>query len=198
VALSDTLIAFLAGLMIFPALFSVGVAPTAGPSLVFEVLPNIFAQMPAGGFVGIAFFVLLAIAALTSTVSLLEVPVAFLVDQKKWSRKKAVIIISTATFVLGLPSALSQGTSEFFSTVTLFGKEGFLSIMSFLFSDISLPAGGLFIALFVGWVWGVDKASREALQNTSPRIATLMKAWSILIRYVCPVVILAILISTMV
>jgi NSS family neurotransmitter:Na+ symporter len=195
VAFSDTLIAFLAGLMIFPALFSVGMEPTQGPALVFNVLPTVFSQMPAGQLIGIAFFVLLAIAALTSTISLLEVPVAFFVDEKKWSRKKATIIISMATFLLGLPSALSQGTSEFFTSVKFLGQEGFLNIMSFLFSDLSLPIGGFFIAIFVGWVWGVDKALQEALQNTSPQIAKLMVGWGFLIRYVCPLLILLVLVA---
>ncbi|MBI4418265.1 MAG: sodium-dependent transporter, partial [Ignavibacteriales bacterium] len=99
VALSDTLIAFLAGLMIFPALFAVAVEPTQGPSLVFEVLPRVFATMPGGVFLGLLFFILLAIAALTSTVSLLEVPVAFLVDQKQWTRKKAVLVVSALVFL---------------------------------------------------------------------------------------------------
>ncbi len=194
VAFSDTLIAFLAGLMIFPALFSVGMEPTQGPALVFNVLPAVFAQMPGGQLIGVAFFVLLAIAAITSTVSLLEVPVAFLVDQKKWTRKKAVIVISAATFVLGLPSALSQGTSEFFSSMTFLGQTGFLDIMSFIFSDLALPIGGLFISLFVGWVWGVDKAMEESLLNTSPWMAKMMSGWGFLIRYVCPLLIFLVLV----
>lgn len=195
VAFSDTLIAFLAGLMIFPALFSVGMEPTQGPALVFNVLPTVFSQMPAGQLIGVAFFVLLAIAALTSTISLLEVPVAFLVDEKKWSRKKATVVISVATFVLGLPSALSQGTSEFFSSVKFLGQTGFLEIMSFLFSDLSLPIGGFFIAIFVGWVWGVDRALEEALRNTSPRTAKLMVGWGFLVRYICPLLIFLVLIA---
>ena len=195
VALSDTAIAFLAGLMIFPALFSVGLEPSQGPALVFNVLPSVFATMPGGQLLGIAFFVLLAIAALTSTVSLLEVPVAFLVDQKKWSRKKAVWIISGATFLLGLPSALAQGTSEFFSTLSLFGQTGFLDIMSFIFSDLSLPIGGFFIAVFVGWVWGVRNASEEVLLGAPPTIARLMVGWGFLLRFVCPAMILLVLIA---
>ena len=194
VAIADTLIAFLAGLMIFPALFSVGMEPSQGPALVFNVLPSVFAQMPGGSFIGVAFFMLLAIAALTSTVSLLEVPVAYMVDQKKWTRKKAVIFVSALTFIIGLPSALSQGTVEWLSNVTLFGQQGFLSIMSFVFSDLSLPIGGFFISIFVGWVWGIDKAYEELLLNTSPGLAKLMGLWGILVRFICPAVILLILI----
>jgi NSS family neurotransmitter:Na+ symporter len=193
VALSDTLIAFLAGLMIFPALFSVGMEPSQGPALVFNVLPSVFEQMPGGQLIGIAFFVLLAIAALTSTVSLLEVPVAFLVDEKKWSRKKSVIVIAVATFLLGLPSALSQGTSELLSSVRFLGQTGFLDIMSFMFSDLSLPIGGFFIALFVGWVWGVKQAHEEVVLNTSARTFSLMRGWGVLVRYVCPTLIFVVL-----
>ncbi|MCI0707689.1 MAG: sodium-dependent transporter [Ignavibacteriae bacterium] len=195
VAIADTTIAFLAGLMIFPALFSVGMEPTQGPALVFNVLPAVFAQMPAGNVISLAFFILLAIAALTSTVSLLEVPVAYMVDQKKWSRKKATVVVTAATFLIGLPSALSQGTVEWFSNLTVFGQQGVLSIMSFVFSDLSLPIGGFFISLFVGWVWGVDKAYQELLLNTSPMMAKILSLWGIFVRYICPLVILLILVS---
>jgi NSS family neurotransmitter:Na+ symporter len=149
--------------------------------------------MPGGQLIGIAFFVLLAIAALTSTVSLLEVPVAFLVDEKKWSRKKSVIVIAVATFLLGLPSALSQGTSELLSSVRFLGQTGFLDIMSFMFSDLSLPIGGFFIALFVGWVWGVKQAHEEVVLNTSARTFSLMRGWGVLVRYVCPTLIFVVL-----
>lgn len=196
VAFSDTLIALLAGLMIFPALFSVGLEPSQGPALVFNVLPRVFETMPGGTFLGIAFFVLLAIAALTSTVSLLEVPVAFLVDEKKWSRKKAVLILAAVVFVVGLPSALSQGTSEFFSGVSLFGQTGFLDIMNFIFSDLSLPIGGLLLCLFVGWVWGVERSSQEILEGAPPSTTRIISGWNVLIRFVCPAVILIVLLNT--
>ncbi|HWP81518.1 MAG TPA: sodium-dependent transporter [Bacteroidota bacterium] len=195
VALSDTTVAFLAGLMIFPALFSVGMEPTQGPALVFNVLPKVFETMPAGTIISLAFFVLLAIAALTSTVSLLEVPVAFLVDQKKWSRRKAVWVITAATFLLGLPSTLSQGTSDFFTNVMFLGQTGFLSIMNRLFSDLSLPIGGFFICLFVGWVWGTRNAIEEIQIGAGASAAWFTKLWQFLVRFVCPVVILLVLLN---
>lgn len=195
VALSDTTVAFLAGLMIFPALFSVGMEPTQGPALVFNVLPKVFETMPAGTIISLAFFVLLAIAALTSTVSLLEVPVAFLVDQKKWSRRKAVWVITAATFLLGLPSTLSQGTSDFFTNVMFLGQTGFLSIMNRLFSDLSLPIGGFFICLFVGWVWGTRNAIEEIQIGAGTSAAWFTKLWQFLVRFVCPVVILLVLLN---
>lgn len=195
VALFDTLIAFLAGLMIFPALFSVGIAPTQGPSLVFEVLPRIFEGMPGGMFLGLFFFILLAIAALTSTVSLLEVPVAFLVDEKKWSRKKAVWIVSAIVFVMGIPSAMSQGTIEFLSSMNFLGQTDFLSLMSFLFSDLSLPIGGLFICVFVAWVWGASNAFEEVKLGAGSLTIRLLGLWKFLIKYVCPVIIVLVLLN---
>ncbi|HXG37601.1 MAG TPA: sodium-dependent transporter [Bacteroidota bacterium] len=203
VAISDTTIAFLAGLVIFPALFSAGMDPAAGPGLVFNVLPTIFEKMPGGTIVGVFFFILLIIAALTSTVSLLEVPVAFLVDQKKWSRKKAVWVITMITFVMGLPSALSQGTVDFLSTITLPHPNpslpplatGFLDIMNFLFGSFSLTIGGLLICIFVGWVWGAQKGAEELKIGASPSAHWYIGLWQILIRFVSPVIILLVLLN---
>ncbi|MBM4169666.1 MAG: sodium-dependent transporter [Ignavibacteria bacterium] len=193
VGFSDTLIAVLAGLVIFPALFSAGLEPSQGPGLVFNVLPTIFEQMPAGTFVGVLFFVLLAIAALTSTVSLLEVPVAFLVDQKGWSRAKAVWIISALVFVVGIPSALSLGASAGLTSFEIFGQTGFLNMMNFLFGDVSLPLGGFFFSIFVGWVWTTRKASEELSLGAESSSKFLLAIWGVLLRFVCPVVILVVL-----
>ncbi len=195
VALADTLIATLAGLVIFPALFSVGMAPTQGPGLVFNVLPRIFEMMPGGTIVGVFFFVLLAIAALTSTVSLLEVPVAFLVDQRKWSRKKAVIIVTAIVFAIGLPSALSQGTVPALSSIDWLGGRDFLGVMDFVFGNLSLTFGGLLLAILVGWVWGTRKASEELLLGAGPRFSALVPGWSFMLRYICPLVIIVVLLN---
>ncbi len=197
VAVTDTLIAFLAGLMIFPALFSVGLEPTQGPALVFNVLPKVFDTMPGGTIVGLLFFLLLAIAALTSTVSLLEVPVAFLVDQKKWSRQKAVWVLTAIVFVAGLPSALSQGTVQLFSSMSVLGQTDWLSLMNFIFSDLSLPIGGFFLSIFVAWVWGAHHASEEALTGAGSSARRLMVAWRPLIRFISPVIILIVLLNKM-
>ena len=195
VALADTLIAVLAGLVIFPALFSVGQTPTQGPGLVFNVLPKIFEMMPGGTIVGVFFFVLLAIAALTSTVSLLEVPVSFLVDQKKWSRKKAVLIVTLVVFIVGLPSALSQGTVPALGSIAWFGGRDFLGAMDFLFGNLSLSLGGLLLAILVGWVWGTRKASEELVLGAGPWYATLAPGWSFMLKYVCPLIIALVLLN---
>lgn len=115
VGILDTLVAFLGGLMVFPAVFAFGKNPAEGVALAFVILPDVFAQMPAGRLVGTLFFILLAIAALTSSISMLEVPVSYLVDRKLMTRKTASVVVALAATVVGIPSVLSQGSSEFFT-----------------------------------------------------------------------------------
>lgn len=195
VALSDSLIAIMAGLVIFPALFAAGMSPAQGPGLVFNVLPQIFSQMPGGTIVGVFFFILLAIAALTSSISLLEVGVAWAVDEIKLTRTKATLALGFAAFVVGIPSALSQGYSSFFSNLHLLGKTGFLDIVDFLFGSFALTFGGLILSIFIGWKWGSSKASDEIMYGLDNNYKPLLKIWSFLIRFVCPVVIFFVLLN---
>lgn len=190
VALFDTLIAILAGLIIFPALFASGVAPNAGPGLVFVVLPTIFGQLPAGSLFAVAFYVLLAIAALTSTISLLEVGVSYFVDERKWSREKAAWVIGIACFFLAIPSALAQGGSEWFTTFMGEGLD-FLSVQSILWGNYSLSLGALLICLFAGWRWGWPKmqAALEAGGHELPAPGFV----GFLVKYVSPIAVAAIL-----
>lgn len=198
IAIFDTLIAFFAGLIIFPALFAMGQAPDQGPTLIFGVLPELFARMPGGLFVGALFFILLSIAALTSTISLLEVPTAFMVDEKKTSRKKIVWYVAGFTFLIGIPSALSQGSSDFWANISILPERlsgpDFLSHMSFLFGDFSLAFGALMLSIFVGWVWGADKAGSE-IQEGAPFFVKTRKVWEFMIRWFVPLVIFVILLN---
>ncbi len=193
VALADTAIAIMAGLIIFPALFAMGQDPAAGPGLVFNVLPAVFEHMPGGTVVGVVFFVLLSIAALTSTISLLEVPTAYLVDNRGTARKVAVWIVGILVFLLGLPSALSQGAVSWLSQ-PIVGDMEFLSLMDFLFGNISLAVGALFLSIFVGWVWGATNASEE-LATGNPKFKKWAPLWSFLIRFICPASIFIILLN---
>jgi len=190
VAFFDTGIAVLAGLIIFPALFAVGIEPNGGPGLVFVVLPTIFNGLPAGGFFAVAFYALLAIAALTSTISLLEVVVAYFVDEKKWDRKKASWILGGSCFVIAVPSALASGGSPFFTNFMGLGID-FLSLQNVLWGNYSLSIGAVMLCIFVGWTWGVPKAieSLEASGHKFPASGL----WSILIKYVCPIAIAIVL-----
>ncbi|MFQ5701171.1 MAG: sodium-dependent transporter, partial [Acidobacteriota bacterium] len=195
VAMFDTIIALMAGFMIFPALFAMGKDPAAGPTLIFVVLPEIFREMPLGTLVGVSFFILLSIAALTSTVSLLEVAVSYFVDERGWSRRKSVWVIGAASFLLGLPAALSQGAVGFLSDMTLFGNPSLMYIMDFIWGNISLAVGALFLSLFVGWIWGADKAGAELAQGSSISQAGI-RFWAVFIRWVCPAVIFIVLLNT--
>lgn len=150
VTLLDTLVAVLAGMLILPAVFAFGFDPGAGPGLTFITLPAVFAQMPGGAWVGMAFFVLLAIAALTSAVSLLEVVVAYFVDEHEIRRNVATVIAGTIIFLLGIPSSLAMGVMN---DVTLFGMN-FLALMDYAASNVMLPVGGILISIFAAWfVW---------------------------------------------
>jgi len=198
IGLFDTIIAIMAGLIIFPALFAMGASPDSGPSLVFIVLPKLFLQMPGGSIVGMLFFILLSIAALTSTVSLLEVQIAFLVDEKKVDRKKIVFPAAIFSFIIGIPSALSQGATDFFTNFGLIPERlcppDFLSQISFIFGTLSLAFGALMLSIFVGWIWGTDKATEEILQG-SPYFASTQKLWAFMIKYFIPLVIFILLLN---
>ncbi|MDO8834495.1 MAG: sodium-dependent transporter [Vicinamibacterales bacterium] len=195
VVVIDTTVALLAGLIIFPAGFSIpGFDPgTSGPGLIFAVLPQLFATLPGGHVFGAAFFVMLSLAALTSTISLLEVPVAHLIDARGWTRRRAVITLASAAFLLSIPSALAGGSVAALSQLPGLGMD-FLSLMATIWNNFALPVGGLFIAVFVGWAWGVEGALDELRANQAwfpgPRV------WGFLIRFVCPLAILVIIVFT--
>ena len=202
VALFDTSIALLAGLMIFPAVFALGGDPSAGPALVFVTLPKLFQQMPLGTVVGISFFLLLSIAALTSTVSLLEVVVSYFIDERKWSRAKSVFVVTGVTFLFGLPAALSQGISPMLTDMTwLVGESGvlgatdFLSIMDTIWGNISLALGALLLCVFAGWVWGTAEAAEEIRSGAGRFTPGVARVWGFFIKYICPIVIFIVLLN---
>jgi len=166
---TDTLVAFLAGLLIFPLVFSQGVSPTQGPGLVFVVLPGIFASMGGvtGTIVGAAFFLLLCFAALTSTISLLEIPVTFLVDEKGYSRKKIVIAFSIIVFLVGIPSMLSQGAVDGFTNFLYYEgtNKAVFDFVFDIFSDTGLPLGGFLMSIFIATKWKLSNFNEELAQG---------------------------------
>lgn len=190
VALFDTLIALMGGVLIFSALAFAGAeSTTSGPGLVFVALPTIFHTLPFGTGFAIAFYALLAIAALTSTISLLEVIVSYLVDQRGWARARATWGMALACAVLSIPSALSLGGSPFFTRFV--GEVSFLDLMNIVWGNYSLSLGAMAICLFVGWKWGVRNALAE-IQAEGNRFA-LAPLWSFLVRFVCPLGVAAVL-----
>ncbi|WP_263834922.1 sodium-dependent transporter [Salinibacter sp.] len=199
VVLFNTMIALMAGFMIFPALFAMGADPATGPALVFVVLPEVFAQMPLGGIVEFLFFLLLSIAALTSSISLLEVVVSYFVDEKNWSRRKSVLIIGVITFLMALPSALSFGAVGAFSDLSylfgeggLFGQNNVLGILDYLIGSAGLAVGAFFLSVFIGWVWGADRAADELRQGSSTLADGFLGVWIFGMRYIIPVVVFGI------
>lgn len=190
VALIDTGVAVLAGLMIMPAVFAFGFNPSAGPGLTFVTLPAVFASMPAGNLFGVLFFALLAIAALTSAVSILEPLVAYFVDEHGASRHRTVILASLVCFALGVPASLSFGIGAGF---TIAGKNWF-DLMDFLANNLMLPLGGLCTALFVGWIW---KGAMHALSNEGALQLPWAPVWLFVLRVLAPLGILWIMASAL-
>lgn len=188
IALGDILFAVIAGLAIFPAVFSFGVDPTAGPELAFITLPQIFLAMPGGRIVGTVFFLLLSAAAFTSMVALLEVPVSLVVHRMKVRRWNASAIVGILVFLIGIPSALSFGVLGHVQI----GRHGILDAIDAAASNFMLPIGGVLIALFVGW--RVTQAT--ALQEADLAGRRLGKIWLWLLRILVPLTILAILIQS--
>lgn len=201
VVVADTAVAFLAGFMIFPLVFSQGFSPSEGPGLVFVALPGIFQSMGlvAGKLIGGSFFLLLCFAALTSTISLLEVPVAYFVDEKKWPRKRAVYVLSFLIFVVGLPSMLSAGAVEALSSLAYYEGtvKSFLDIVADVFSDVGLLFGGFLLSLFVALRWKPINLSEEISSGNSSYKGSFMESYiNLMIVYICPLVLGIIFIIT--
>ncbi len=182
VAGADTIIAVIAGIAIFPAVFALGGSPSSGTGLVFIVLPGIFRQIPMGNIFAIMFFVLLAVAAVTSTISLLEVIVANLVEETGINRKRATLLGTMAVTILGLISVLSLSS---LNHIRILNKNIF-GILEFLTSNIMLPLGGLFIVLFIGWYFNRNKTTMELTNNGKQKVVYI-PVYMFLVRYIAPV-----------
>ncbi|PKP53304.1 MAG: sodium-dependent transporter [Bacteroidetes bacterium HGW-Bacteroidetes-1] len=184
VSIADTLIAILAGVAIFPAVFAFGIAPEAGPGLVFITLPMIFSQITGGQFFEIIFFILLVIAALTSTISVLEVVVAYLTEELNMSRKKATILASGSIAVLGLFCTLSMGPMPELSIAGM----NLFDILEKTSANIFLPLGGLFIVLFVGWKLSKEQVIDEISNNNLLKVR-FKYVFLFIVRFIAPIAI---------
>ncbi len=187
IALADTAVALLAGLAIFPIVFANGLTPASGPGLIFQTLPIAFGHMAYGAFFGTLFFLLLVFAAWSSSISLIEPAVAWLVENKKMSRMRACIWAGLLTWLIGIGTVLSFNLA---ADVTIFGQT-FFDLMDYLTANIMLPLGGLCIALFAGWVMAAETSASELnLPNDY-----LYKAWRFIVRYVSPVAVLLVFLN---
>jgi NSS family neurotransmitter:Na+ symporter len=184
VSAADTFIAILAGIAIFPAVFAFGINPSEGEALVFITLPNIFQQMAGGYFWALVFFVLLAIAALTSTISVLEVVVAFCSEELNIGRKKATVVVASIITFIGIFCTLSQGPLDELSI----GDKNLFSILDYSAANIFLPVGAFFIVVFVGWFLG-RRNVRDELSNQGTLKAKFFWLFLVLVRFFAPIAI---------
>ena len=189
IALADTVVALLAGMAIFPIVFAYGLEPGAGPGLIFRTLPIAFGHMPGGTMVGVMFFTLLVFAAWTSAISLIEPAVAYLVENKGLSRIYASVWIGIFTWFVGLGTVLSFNIwkDKTLTIPYLFENLTFFDTLDYLTANIMLPLGGLFIALFAGWVMREESTSEEI--DTYPMI---YKIWRFLVRFITPVAVIVV------
>ena len=195
VCIIDTLVAVLSGFIIFPTVFSVGIAPDAGPGLVFITLPNVFAltfgDMPVVGYVfALLFYVLLLLAALTSSISMHEICTAFISEHFSTSRRKAAVIVTAICLVLGSFCSLSFGPWQ---DVTVCGR-GFFDLFDFTVTKFLMPLGGLMMTLFVGWYLD-RKLVEQQLTNDGHIPVHTMRPLLFLIRWIAPAGILVIFIN---
>ncbi len=188
ISVAGSSVGFLAGMMIFPLVFSQNMSPAEGPPLVFMLLPQVFNEMGPilGRVVGGSFFLLLCFAALTSTVSLLEVPVAYFVDQKKLPRKLMVWATAILIFVLGIPSMLSQGLIPALNKLSFYQGRDFLTFVADM-CDICLTVGGCLMCIFITYRWRMYNMNEELeVGNPGYTGSILQKYISFMIMYVCP------------
>lgn len=179
----DLLVALLAGIALFPALFSVGLSPDEGTGLAFKTFPVIFNQIPLGTIIMPIFFILLVVAALTSTISLMEVISSYFIDEKGWGRKKAAGIMGFVVMLVGIPSALAT-TKGLLSPDTI-GFD-FSALVGHIAADYMLPIGAFAMSIFVGFVWKKG-AIREAKEGSTGFAAA--PVWIFIVRWIAPFII---------
>ena len=191
ISVLDIIVALMAACILFPVIFTFGFEPSAGPGLVFKTLPVIFAQLPGGQLVAIVFFLLLIFAAVTSSVSLLEVVGSTVMERLGWGRRPAVLASGLVIAIFGLLSALSGST---LSGVKLLGDRSIFDSFDFLAAELMLPLGGIGIAVFAGWVLQKKETKDEFDQGSkSPQ---LFPFWRVLVQFVAPAAIALVFVQT--
>jgi NSS family neurotransmitter:Na+ symporter len=191
VVAADLTVSILAGIAIFPAVFSFGFEPSAGTQLLFITIPSVFASMPLGGVFMIAFFLLTAFAAIGAMISLVEVVVAFLVNRTNLGRKKSTLVTVVSMALVGSLAALSNSSM---AGVTVFGKS-FFDLYDYLSSNILLPLGGLLIAIFTAWVWGWPRFKAALSNDGALANEGVLKIVYSILKYISPVLVALILLT---
>ncbi len=186
-------VSILAGLTIFPIIFTFGSNPSGGEGLVFQTLPMLFARLPGALLISTTFFTLFSFAAITSSIALVEVVVSNCMDLWGWSRKKAVIATGLGTFIVGIPSALSHSSTLFSSWPEIFGMTFFQTINA-LVSTWLLSIGGLMVAIFTGW--RLEKHLAKDEFEAGSNLKWLFKPWLFFIRWIAPIAIILIILQS--
>lgn len=187
-----TIAAILAGLMIFPIIFTFGFSPQEGRGLVFKTLPLLFSKLPGALIISTTFFILFVFAALTSAIAFIEVVAANMMDLVGWSRRKAVLISGSTCFIFGIPSAMSGSDVLFSKWPEIFGRSFFATIDD-LVSIWFLPIAGLMVAIYAGWFF--DRQAREEEFKSGTKYGNLYNTWLFFIRWVAPVGIVLIMLQ---
>lgn len=192
VALSDTLVSGLAGIAIFPVVFTFGLAPDSGPGLLFNTIPLVFSKIPLGNILLIAFFILASIAATTAMISMVEVPVVFMSEKWRIKRKYSVIIVSGIIFLIG---SLTVHPASLFGNTTIFGMN-FFDLFDFISSNILLPTGGFLISIFVGYFVSKDSIVDELSNSYRLNNSQTINLYYFILRYVTPLLLLVVLLNS--
>jgi len=191
IAGADTGVALLAGLAIFPIVFAAGLATNAGPGLMFESLPLAFQAMPLGSLIGLAFFTMVFFAALTSSVSLLEAPTAWMFEKFNLPRPVGTAIVGLGAAVLGVLSALSFNDMADFrplAFIPIFAEANFFDALDGVTAKLFMPIGAILTCIFVGWI-----ADAKLIDDENGLDGALHQIWRALVRYVCPIILAVIL-----
>ena len=190
VTVADTVIAIMAGIAIFPAVFAFGIEPSQGPGLIFVTLPNVFHQMRGGAVFSTLFFILLAVAALTSAISILEVVVAYFIEEFNLGRKASTVLATVLISILGVICSLSMGVLKPF---TIFGLN-FFDLVDWISANLLLPIGGLFIALFIGWVFK-RKRVEEEVSHGGKLSGAMLSIFMFLVKFIAPIAIAIVILN---
>lgn len=193
IAVADTSVALLAGLMIFPIVFAVGLDPAAGPTLVFQTLPFAFQTMPGGALFGFLFFVLILVAAITSSISLLEVPTAWGIGELGWSRTKSALVFGVGALLIGVFCLLGYNVLADVRPLgfwPLFENTDILDTIDGFTGKVMLPLGALLTSIFIGW-----KADTNLLRTTTGLSPLAFGLWRFLIAWLCPIAVTIILVT---
>ena len=196
VALADSLISILAGIAIFPAVFSFGMKPSGGPGLLFMTIPLVFSKIPFGSVLLVAFFFLTAIAATTAMISLVQVPVAYFMEEKGMGRTKAVLLTTGTMMVVGVLATLSVDPTSALGNIHILGQRGFFDSFDFVSSNILLPIGGLLIAIYIGYFVKKEDYKLELSNQGTLNNNTVLNVVHVFIKYISPLLLIIVFLNS--